>query len=157
MISVQGLAKTYGFGPRKVEAVRGIDFEVGRGKIFGLVGPDGAGKTTTMQMLCGILTPTHGQATVAGVDVIRNPSGLGGRIGYMSEGFTMYGSLSVRENVDFFADLYRVACEEREQRIEELLRFTHLDHAAERRAEYLSGGMKKKLALACALIYTPQV
>ena len=157
MISVQGLAKTYGFGPRKVEAVRGVDFEVRRGEIFGLVGPDGAGKTTAMQILCGILTPTRGEATVAGVDVIQNPSGLGGRIGYMSEGFTLYGSLSVRENLDFFADLYRVPPVEREQRIDELLLFTHLEHAAERRAEHLSGGMKKKLALACALIYSPQV
>ena len=157
MISVQGLTKIYGFGVRKVEAVRGIDFEVRRGEIFGLVRPDGAGKTTTMQMLCGILMPTRGEATVAGMDVIQNPNGLGGRIGYMSEGFTLYGSLSVRENLDFFADLYQVAPEEREQRIADLLRFTHLDHAAERRAEHLSGGMKKKLALACALIYSPQV
>jgi ABC-2 type transport system ATP-binding protein len=157
MISIQALAKTYGFGARKVEAVRGIDLEVRRGEIFGLVGPDGAGKTTTMQMLCGILTPTRGQATVAGVDVIKNPNGLGGLIGYMSEGFTLYGSLSVRENLDFFADLYRVPLAEREQRIGDLLRFTHLDHATERRAEHLSGGMKKKLALACALIYSPQV
>lgn len=157
MISIQALAKTYGFGARKVEAVRGIDLEVRRGEIFGLVGPDGAGKTTTMQMLCGILTPTRGQATVAGVDVIKNPNGLGGLIGYMSEGFTLYGSLSVRENLDFFADLYRVPLEEREQRIGDLLRFTHLDHATERRAEHLSGGMKKKLALACALTYSPQV
>src|SRR6266498_2466141 len=156
MISVQGLAKAYGFGARKLEAVRGIDLEVQRGEIFGLVGPDGAGKTTIMQMLCGILTPTRGEATVAGVDVIKNPSGLGGRIGYMSEGFTLYGSLSVRENLDFFADLYRVPHEEREKRISDLLRFTHLDRAAERRAENLSGGMKKKLALACALIYSPQ-
>ncbi|HEU0295542.1 MAG TPA: ATP-binding cassette domain-containing protein [Anaerolineales bacterium] len=157
MISVQALTKTYGFGVRKVEAVRGIDFQVGRGEIFGLVGPDGAGKTTTMQMLCGILTLTRGQAVVAGIDVIQNPNGLGGRIGYMSEGFTLYGSLSVRENLDFFADLYRVPLREREQRIDELLRFTHLDHASDRRAEHLSGGMKKKLALACALIYSPQV
>ena len=94
---------------------------------------------------------------VAGVDVVQNPSGLGGHIGYMSEGFSLYGSLSVRENLDFFADLYRVPHHEREQRIEELLRFTHLDHATERRAERLSGGMKKKLALACALVYSPQV
>jgi ABC-2 type transport system ATP-binding protein len=157
MISVQALTKTYGFGARKVEAVRGIDFEVGHGEIFGLVGPDGAGKTTTMQMLCGILTPTRGKAMVAGVDVVQNPSELGGRIGYMSEGFSLYSSLSVRENLDFFADLYRVPHDEREQRIEDLLRFTHLDHAAERRAEHLSGGMKKKLALACALIYSPQI
>jgi len=157
MISVQGLTKTYGFGARKVEAVHGLDFTVRRGEIFGLVGPDGAGKTTTMQMLCGILTPTRGQAVVADIDVIQNPSGLGGRIGYMSEGFTLYGALSVRENLDFFADLYRVPLQERAKRIDELLRFTHLDHASDRRAEHLSGGMKKKLALACALIYSPQV
>ncbi|MBI1794348.1 MAG: ABC transporter ATP-binding protein [Chloroflexi bacterium] len=157
IISIQGLSKTYGFGAKKVEAVRGIDLEVGRGEIFGLVGPDGAGKTTTMQMLCGILTPTRGEATIAGVDVIKNPSGLGGRIGYMSEGFTLYGSLSVRENLDFFADLYKVPAGEREQRIDDLLRFTRLDRAADRRAENLSGGMKKKLALACALTYSPQV
>ncbi len=157
IISTQGLSKTYGFGAKKVEAVRGIDLEVRRGEIFGLVGPDGAGKTTTMQMLCGILTPTRGRATVAGVDVIKNPNALGGRIGYMSEGFTLYGSLSVRENLDFFADLYRIPLEEREKRIGDLLHFTRLDHAADRRAEHLSGGMKKKLALACALTYSPQV
>src|SRR5512143_3610686 len=92
IISVQGLAKSYGSGPRKVEAVRGIDLEIRRGEIFGIVGPDGAGKTTTMQMLCGILKPTRGQATVTDVDVIKNPGGLGGHIGYMSEGFTLYGS-----------------------------------------------------------------
>ena len=157
IISTQGLSKTYGFGMKKVEAVRGLDLEVGRGEIFGLVGPDGAGKTTTMQILCGILTATSGQATVAGVDVIKNPNGLGGRIGYMSEGFTLYGSLSVRENLDFFADLYKVPEGERDKRISDLLRFTRLEKAGERRSENLSGGMKKKLALACALTYSPQV
>ncbi|MCK6584748.1 MAG: ATP-binding cassette domain-containing protein [Anaerolineales bacterium] len=157
IIKTQGLSKTYGFGAKKVEAVRGLDLEVRRGEIFGLVGPDGAGKTTTMQMLCGILTATSGQATVAGVDVLKNPDGLGGRIGYMSEGFTLYGSLSVRENLDFFADLYKVPDDQREKRISDLLRFTRLEKAGERRAENLSGGMKKKLALACAITYSPQV
>jgi ABC-2 type transport system ATP-binding protein len=157
VISTTGLAKTYGFGAKKMEAVRGLDLDVRRGEIFGLVGPDGAGKTTTIQMLCGILRPTRGSATVAGVDVVKNPNGLGGRIGYMSEGFTLYGSLSARENLDFFADLYRVPPSERERRIGDLLRFARLDHAARRRAEHLSGGMKKKLALACALVYSPQV
>ncbi len=157
IITTKGLTKTYGFGPRKVEAVRGIDLEVRRGEIFGLVGPDGAGKTTAIQMLCGILSTTRGQARVAGVDVVSNPNALGGHIGYMSEGFTLYGSLSVRENLDFFADLYKVPAGEREQRIDDLLHFTHLDRAVSRRAEYLSGGMKKKLALASALIYSPEV
>ncbi|HEX9616652.1 MAG TPA: ATP-binding cassette domain-containing protein, partial [Anaerolineales bacterium] len=151
------LAKTYGNRWNKKEAVRGIDLEVRRGEIFGLLGPDGAGKTTTIQMLCGILRPTSGEVTVAGVDVVASPAALGGRIGYMSEGFTLYGSLSVRENLDYFADLYRVPQEEREPRIRELLRIARLEQATGRRAEHLSGGMKKKLALACVLVYSPQV
>ena len=157
MITARNLTKTYGRGAKAVAAVRGIDIEVGRGEIFGLVGPDGVGKTTTIQMLCGILKPSSGTASVAGVDVVKEPNKLGGKIGYMSEGFTLYGSLSVRENLDFFADLYKVPPKEREQRIEELLRFTRLDLAAERRAEHLSGGMKKKLALACSLTYSPEI
>lgn len=157
VIATQKLAKTYGNRWKKVEAVRGIDLAVQQGELFGLVGPDGAGKTTTMQMLCGILRPSAGHAMVAGVDVVAHPSALGGRIGYMSEGFTLYGSFSVRENLDFFADLYRIPPDEWERRIGDLLRFARLDRAADRRAEHLSGGMKKKLALACALVYAPQV
>jgi len=157
VITAQGLAKTYGRGAKSTVAVRDLDIEIHRGEIFGLVGPDGAGKTTTIQMFCGILKPTSGQASVASVDVVREPNKLGGKIGYMSEGFTLYGSLSVRENLDFFADLYKVPPGEREQRIDELLRFTRLDRAADRRAEHLSGGMKKKLALACSLTYSPEV
>ena len=157
MITTHKLTKTYGRGAKAVAAVRGIDLQVRKGEIFGLVGPDGAGKTTTIQMLCGLLKPLSGQASVAGVDVVKEPNKLGGKIGYMSEGFTLYGSLSVRENLDFFADLYRVPLEEREQRINDLLRFTRLERAANRRAEHLSGGMKKKLALACSLTYSPEV
>ena len=157
VIAAKGLAKTYGSRWRQVEAVRGIDLDVRRGEIFGLVGPDGAGKTTTLQMLCGLLRPSAGRATVAGVDVAANPSALGGKIGYMSEGFTLYGSLDVRENLDFFADLYRVSPAERERRMGDLLRFARLERIADRRAEHLSGGMKKKLALACALVYSPEV
>jgi len=157
LISARGLKISYGGRWKPVEAVRGIDLEVHRGEIFGLVGPDGAGKTSTIQMLCGILRPTAGKAMVAGVDVVGDAESLGGRIGYMSEGFTLYGSLSVRENLEFFADLYRVPIDERQGRIQDLLRFSRLDHAVDRRAEHLSGGMKKKLALACALVYSPQV
>jgi ABC-2 type transport system ATP-binding protein len=156
-IIAKGLTKTYGRGTKKVEAVRGIDLEVQQGQIFGLVGPDGAGKTTTIQMLCGILTPTAGAATVVGVDVVRNSDVLGGVIGYMSEGFTLYSDLSVEENIDFFAQLYRVPPEVAAPRKEQLLLFARLEHARQRRAKNLSGGMKKKLALACTLIYRPQV
>ncbi len=157
MIRARGLAKTYGKKAKKVEAVRGVDLEVRRGQIFGLVGPDGAGKTTTIQMLCGILTPSGGEVQVAGVDVVHDSEGLGGKVGYMSEGFTLYGSLSVEENIDFFAELYRVPPDVAAERKERLLRFARLEEARGRRAEHLSGGMKKKLALACNLIHQPEV
>jgi ABC-2 type transport system ATP-binding protein len=154
-IAVQGLTKAYGHGPKRVQAVRGIDLAVRRGELFGLVGPDGAGKTTTIQILCGILRPTAGAAAVDGVDVAANPSALGGRVGYMSEGFSLYGALSVEENLDFFARLYGVPPDVAADRRERLLQFARLQPARGRRAEHLSGGMKKKLALACALVYSP--
>ena len=158
IIQARQLEKTFRTrGKPAVKAVKDLTLAVGRGQIFGLIGPDGAGKTTTIQMLCGILTPSGGSATVAGVDVLRDPEATGGRIGYMSEGFTLYGNLSVEENLDFFADLYRVPAAEAATRKEQLLGFARLDAARQRRAEHLSGGMKKKLALACTLIYRPQV
>lgn len=157
MITATELTRSYGRGSRKVEAVRELDLNVPRGEIFGLVGPDGAGKTTTIQMLCGILTPTAGMATIAGVNVVDDSEQLGGKIGYMSEGFTLYGSLSVEENLDFFADLYKVPATVAAERKQRLLRFARLEPARQRRADHLSGGMKKKLALACTLIYQPQV
>lgn len=153
MIEAKNLSRHY----KKVEAVQGIDLAVRRGEIFGLVGPDGAGKTTTIQMLTGILTPTAGEIRVAEVDVVRDADRLGGKIGYMSEGFSLYGSLSVEENLDYFADLYGVPLAERAARKERLLQFARLSEARQRRAEHLSGGMKKKLALACALLFSPQV
>ena len=157
MIRVRDLRKVYRTRRGPMEAVRGVSFDVYPGEIFGLVGPDGAGKTTTIQMLCGLLTPTAGEATVAGVDVVRDPEVLGGRVGYMSEGFTLYGSLTVEENLDFFAQLYKVPPEVAVERKERLLRFARLEEARNRRAEHLSGGMKKKLALACTLIHQPQI
>jgi ABC-2 type transport system ATP-binding protein len=157
MIISKELTKTYGRGSKQIEAVRGTSLQVHRGEIFGLVGPDGAGKTTTIQMLCGILTPTAGTAVVAGVDVVNDTKLLGGKIGYMSEGFTLYGNLSVEENLDFFADLYKVSPDVAAERKQKLLRFARLEQARKRRAEHLSGGMKKKLALACTLVYQPQV
>lgn len=157
VISTKELAKNYGRGAKQVEAVRGINLDVHQGQIFGLVGPDGAGKTTTMQMLCGILTPSAGEASIAGIDVVNKADALGGVIGYMSEGFTLYGNLSVEENIDFFANLYNVPPDAATERKEQLLRFARMEDARNRRAGNLSGGMKKKLALACTLIYRPQV
>ncbi|KKM10345.1 hypothetical protein SY88_14185 [Clostridiales bacterium PH28_bin88] len=152
-IVTDNLVKKYG----KNTAVNGIRLQVKKGEIFGLVGPDGTGKTTTIQMLCGIKTPNSGSATVAGVDAVRQAERLGGKIGYMSEGFSLYGTLTVGENIDFFADLYQVPAAVRRERKARLLQFSRLARFIDRPAEKLSGGMKKKLALCCTLIYSPEV
>ncbi|RMF34618.1 MAG: ABC transporter ATP-binding protein [Chloroflexi bacterium] len=138
-------------------AVDHLNLTVYRGEIFGLVGPDGAGKTTTIRLLAGIMRPTEGTAIVAGHDVARNPEAIKTRIGYMAQQFSLYGDLTVLENLNFFADIYEVRGLEREARIERLLRFARLTEFTGRRAAHLSGGMQKKLALACALIHQPEI
>jgi ABC-2 type transport system ATP-binding protein len=152
-IHLEGLAKS--FGP--VKAVDGISLAIPRGELFGLVGPDGAGKTTTLRMLAGILTPTAGDARVAGFSVTTAPEALKDRIAYMSQRFGLYGDLTVLENLLFYADLYEVPRRERETRIERLLGFSNLTPFKQRLADKLSGGMKQKLGLACALIHTPEI
>src|SRR5262249_48902407 len=138
-------------------AVHDLSFRVNAGEMLAVVGPDGAGKTTLIQLLAGLLEPSAGTALVAGLNVRTAGTKLGERIGYMSEGFTLYGSLSVAENLAFFAELYGVTGAERQQRTADLLRFSRLDSALNRRASQLSGGMQKKLALACVLIHRPRV
>ncbi len=152
-IETRGLTKHY----RGNAAVDGLDLRVARGQIYGLVGPDGAGKTTTIRMLCGIVAPTAGQATVAGYPVLTQAEQVIARIGYMSQRFTLYGDLTVRENLDFFAEMHGVSREERDRRAVRLLEFSRLTEYQTRRAENLSGGMKQKLALACTLIHHPEV
>jgi len=127
------------------------------GEIFGLVGPDGAGKTTTMRMLCGILEPSAGSAEVAGYDVARQPEAVKQHIGYMSQRFSLYGDLTVAENLTFFANIYQVPKAERLRKEKEMLQFSRLEPFRKRLAQNLSGGMKQKLALACTLIHTPTV
>jgi len=143
------------FGERV--AVAGLDLDVQPGEIFGLVGPDGAGKTTTMRMLTGILPPSGGSAEVAGCDVTRDSEKLKDHIGYMSQRFGLYPDLSVAENIAFYADIYGVPRRELAARTERLLGFSNLTPFKHRLAGNLSGGMKQKLGLACALIHTPRV
>ncbi len=142
---------------KEVVAVDGLDLTVRRGEVFGLVGPDGAGKTTTIRMLCAIMDPTEGTARVAGFDTVRDGEAIKRRIGYMAQRFNLYGDLSVEENLDFFADVFRVRGRERRERKERLLHFARLTEFRKRRAAHLSGGMQKKLALACTLIHEPEI
>jgi ABC-2 type transport system ATP-binding protein len=152
-IHATGLRRTFG----ATVAVDTLDLDVAEGEIFGLVGPDGAGKTTTMRMLTGILPPTAGTAEVAGFDVSREAESLKEHIGYMSQRFGLYPDLTVLENIDFYADIYSVPAAERAARTERLLGFSNLMPFKQRLAGNLSGGMKQKLGLACALIHTPRV
>lgn len=152
-IRTQGIRRAFG----ETIAVAGLDLDVADGEIFGLVGPDGAGKTTAMRMLTGILPPTAGSATVAGFDVVRQAERLKDHIGYMSQRFGLYPDLTVLENLAFYADIYGVPRKELAARTERLLGFSNLTPFKQRLAGNLSGGMKQKLGLACALIHTPRV
>jgi ABC-2 type transport system ATP-binding protein len=140
-----------------VRAVEDLRFAVQPGELFGIVGPDGAGKTTTLRMLAGVLRPTRGDALVAGASVAREPERVKTHIAYMSQRFGLYTDLTVRENLDFYADLYRVPRAERAARLERLYAFSGLGPFTGRLAGQLSGGMKQKLGLSCALIHQPEV
>ena len=143
------------FGP--IVAVDHLNLTVARGEIFGLVGPDGAGKTTTLRMLCGLLDPSEGSATVAGFDTVRQSQSVKDQIGYMAQRFGLYGDLTVQENMDFYADLFGIIGAERQRLTVELLRMTRMDPFRSRQAGRLSGGMKQKLALMCTLLHRPQI
>ena len=150
-ILTKGLARS--FGP--VTAVAGLDLGVHRGEMFGLVGPDSAGKSTAIRLLCGILRPTGGEGRVLGFDLSTHAEKIKSRIGYLSQAFTLYGDLTIDENIEFFAEIHGV--NGFRKRRDELLDFTRLTPFRKRLAQALSGGMKKKLALACTLIHTPEI
>jgi len=152
-IRAEGLSRLFG----EVEAVAGFSVRVAEGEIFGLVGPDGAGKSTTIRMLASILTPTSGDAWVAGRHVVREAEAVKEQIGYMSQRFGLYPDLTVLENLHFYADIYGVPRKGRAQQVDKLLEFSDLTAFRRRLAGNLSGGMKQKLGLACALIHTPRV
>ena len=152
-IKAENLSRTFG----SLAAVDRLTLSVGKGEIFGLVGPDGAGKTTIMRMFSGILRPTEGDAWVLGHHILRDAEALKDEIGYMSQRFGLYSDLTVIENIHFYADLYDVPSGERPRRIERLLSFSNLSPFKSRLAQNLSGGMKQKLGLACALVHTPKI
>ena len=141
----------------RLVAVDALDLAVRRGELFGLVGPDGAGKTTTLRMLAGVLRPSAGEAWVNGTSIVRDPERVKHDIAYMSQRFGLYADLTVRENLEFYADLYRVPAAERPARLERLFAFSNLGPFQNRLAGKLSGGMKQKLGLSCALIHQPKV
>ncbi|HEX7972549.1 MAG TPA: ATP-binding cassette domain-containing protein [Thiobacillus sp.] len=152
-IEADGLTRRFG----DTTAVAGLSLAVRRGEVFGLLGSDGAGKTTTLQMFAAILDPSAGRATVLGADTVRQAAAVTSRIAYMSQSFSLYGRLTVEENLDFFAALHRVPEAEKRERKAQLLDFARLAAHRERAARYLSGGMQKKLALCCALIHQPEL
>jgi len=152
-IRAEGLTKRFG----TLTAVENLTLTVSPGEVFALVGPDAAGKTTTMRMLVGIMDPDAGRAEVLGFDTVRESEALKEQIGYMPQRFGLYDDLTVAENMAFYADIYRVDREERDQRMPELLGFSNLTPFQDRLARNLSGGMRQKLGLACALIHRPRL
>jgi len=140
-----------------VPAVRELSLEVASGELFGVVGPDGAGKTTLLRMLAGVLRPSSGDATVDGVSIAREPERVKEAIAYMSQRFGLYGDLTVAENLAFYADLFQVPRADRPARLERLYDFSGLGPFRDRLAGALSGGMKQKLGLSCALIHRPRL
>ena len=152
-IKTEGLTKTYDKG--KVLAVDDISLEIKQGELFGLIGPDGAGKTSMFRMLTTLLLPDKGSATVDGFDIVRDYRQIRNRIGYMPGKFSLYQDLTVRENLEFFATLFNTTIRENYHLIKDI--YEHIEPFSNRRAGKLSGGMKQKLALSCALIHKPSV
>lgn len=150
-VEAEGLTKHFG----QTRAVSGLDFSIQKGELFYIVGPDGAGKSTTIRLLSGIIRPTSGIARIFGLDLVKDSEKIKRRIGYLSQSFTLYGDLTVDENIEFFARIHGI--KDYAGRRQELLAFTRLEPFRRRLAENLSGGMKQKLALACTLIHTPDL
>jgi len=152
-LRLEACAKRHG----RVEALRGVSLEVQGGELFGLIGPDGAGKTTLMRLVCTLLEPDAGKVVVLGRDAGKDRAAIRARLGYMPQRFSLYPDLSVEQNLRFFADLFEVPTSEQGPRLERLYAFSRLEPFKTRKAGALSGGMKQKLALSCALIHTPEL
>lgn len=153
LVETENLCRSFG----EVKALDGLNFSVEQGEIFGLMGPDGAGKTTCLRILCGLMRPTSGKAIVLGKDVAKDPEAIKDQIGYMAQPAKLYEDLTVKENIELYADLYQVPRDRYEQRMKRLLEFSGLAPFTDRLFRDLSGGMKQKVGLSCALIHTPRV
>ncbi|MBI1800196.1 MAG: ABC transporter ATP-binding protein, partial [Chloroflexi bacterium] len=153
MIAIRSLTKRFA----DAVAIADLTLDVGEGEIFGLIGPDGAGKTTTLRVIATAMAPTAGRVAVAGHDVVREAETVKTLIGYMPQRFALYPDLTVLENLNFFADLFGAPRAERRTQIERLLTFARLSDFGARRAQNLSGGMQKKLALAATLMHRPRL
>jgi ABC-2 type transport system ATP-binding protein len=153
LIQVRGLRKRFGDG----DVVQGIDLSIEEREIFGLIGPDGAGKSTLIRMLTGILEPTDGEISLRGIDVVHNYEEVRGAVGYMPQTFGLYGLLTVEENLRAVARIHGVRGAEFQKRIKRLYQFSGLGPFRDRRAAQLSGGMKQKLGLSCVLIHQPNI
>lgn len=151
IISVNNLIKKFG----DITAVDGVSFNVYAGEMFGIVGPDGAGKTTTMRSLCGLIIPDYGEISLMDLNYLKNQKEIHNKIGYLSQKFSLYSDLTIDENIEFFGEIHQV--KNFHKRRDELLEFTRLTPFRKRIADKLSGGMKQKLALACSLIHKPQI
>ena len=151
IIDIKNIHKSFG----NVKAVNGISLSITSGEMFGLVGPDGAGKTTTIRMLCGLISPNEGEIFILEKNISKNKKIIQKNIGYLSQKFSLYGDLTVDENIEFFAEIHNI--KDYDGRRNELLDFTRLKAFRNRPAEKLSGGMKQKLALACSLIHKPKI
>ena len=152
-ISARGLTKRFG----SLVAVDHLDLDVPRAQIYGFLGPNGSGKSTTIRMLCGLLRPSEGNATVLGVDALAESEALKMRIGYMTQKFSLYADMTVKENIDFIAHIYAVERQARRARIEELLEQYDLARQRDQFAGTMSGGQKQRLALACAVLHRPEL
>lgn len=152
-VMVEYLTKHFG----QIQALAGVDLKIEPGEIFGLLGPDGAGKSTLIKILATLLSPSSGKVHILGHDALRQPEPVRRQIGYMPQTFSLYTELTVAENLDFFFDLHQVEATKRAARLRELMSFSQLAPFKNRLAGQLSGGMKQKLALSCALIHTPKI
>jgi ABC-2 type transport system ATP-binding protein len=153
IIETEGLTRDF----KSTRAVDTLNLAIQTGELFGLVGPDGAGKTTTLRLLAGLLNITEGSATIAGYDLKSQPEEIKSLIGYMAQQFSLYAELTVLENLQFFAEIFDVDKADLAERTDNLLKFAGLTEFTDRRAAHLSGGMQKKLALACTLIHQPDI